>query len=279
MVTTRVEIVAYLLCALLYGALSVYFWRTRWAPVGPHALHPPVAPAVEHALVLAPLTLHAVLLANSLFATDGLHLGLGNAVSAILWLTVLIYWGGNFIYRLEGLQALVLPLAAVAVLLHGLIPSAPALPNTESLAFKFHLLIAMLAYSLLTIASLHVLLMALIERRLHDGTLTQLLHKLPPLLTMETLLFRIIWAGFVLLTLTLVSGVVFSEALFGKAAQFNHKTVFGVISWSIFAALLAGRQIQGWRGRVAVRWTLAGFIALVLAYIGSKFVIEVLLGR
>ncbi|HET7159210.1 MAG TPA: cytochrome c biogenesis protein CcsA, partial [Burkholderiales bacterium] len=153
------------------------------------------------------------------------------------------------------------------------------LPNTGPLAFKFHLLIAMLAYSLLTIASLHVLLMALIERRLHDGTLTQLLHKLPPLLTMETLLFRIIWAGFVLLTLTLVSGVVFSEALFGKAAQLNHKTVFGVLSWGIFAALLAGRQIQGWRGRVAVRWTLAGFITLVLAYIGSKFVIEVLLGR
>ncbi|MES2561801.1 MAG: cytochrome C biogenesis protein, partial [Pseudomonadota bacterium] len=143
------EIVAYLLCALLYGALSVYFWRTRWAAVEPHASSSPLTPAIEHALLLAPLTLHSVLLAHTLFAGDGLHLGLGNAVSAILWLTVLIYWSGNFIYRLEGLQALVLPLAAVAVLLQGLIPSAPALPNTESVAFKFHLLIAMLAYSLL----------------------------------------------------------------------------------------------------------------------------------
>jgi ABC-type uncharacterized transport system permease subunit len=96
---------------------------------------------------------------------------------------------------------------------------------------------------------------------------------------MEALLFRIIWAGFILLTLTLASGVVFSEELFGKAAQFNHKTVFGVLSWLIFAALLAGRHIYGWRGRVAVRWTLAGFLTLVLAYIGSRFVVEVVLGR
>ena len=147
------------------------------------------------------------------------------------------------------------------------------------IAFKIHLLIAMLAYSLFTIASLHVLLMALLERRLHDGTLTHVLQKLPPLLTMEALLFRIIWAGFVLLTLTLVSGVVFSEELFGKPAQFNHKTAFGMVSWLIFAALLAGRHVYGWRGRVAVRWTLAGFLTLVLAYIGSKFVVEVLLGR
>ena len=96
---------------------------------------------------------------------------------------------------------------------------------------------------------------------------------------MESVLFRVIWAGFVLLTLTLLSGVVFSEELFGRPAQLTHKTVFGVLSWIIFAALLAGRHIYGWRGRVAVRWTLAGFLTLVLAYLGSKFVVEVLLGR
>jgi ABC-type uncharacterized transport system permease subunit len=96
---------------------------------------------------------------------------------------------------------------------------------------------------------------------------------------MEALLFRIIWAGFILLTLTLVSGVVYSEELFGKAAKLNHKTVFGIVSWVIFAALLGGRHVYGWRGRIAVRWTLAGFLALVLAYIGSKFVLEVILGR
>ena len=123
------------------------------------------------------------------------------------------------------------------------------------------------------------MLMAIIERRLHAGTLPPSLRSMPPLLTMETLLFRIIAAGFVLLTLTIASGVLFSEELFGRPARFSHKTVFGVLSWLIFGALLCGRWFYGWRGRTAVRWTLAGFLTLVLAYIGSKFVLEVILGR
>jgi ABC-type uncharacterized transport system permease subunit len=273
------EIVAYLVTAFLYTALAVYFWRTRWVATTPNAITTGMSPVAEHYAVLAPLALHALLLARTLFAPDGLHLGLANALSAILWLTVLIYWVGNFFYRLDGLQALVLPLATAAALLPAVMPSARALPNSDLIAFKIHLLIALLAYSLFTIASLHVLLMALLERRLHDGVLTRILQKLPPLLTMEALLFRIIWAGFILLTLTLGSGIVFSEELFGKAAPFSHKTVFGVVSWIIFAALLAGRHVYGWRGRVAVRWTLAGFFALVLAYIGTRFVLEVILGR
>jgi ABC-type uncharacterized transport system permease subunit len=274
------EILPYAVNALLYGALALYAWRIRWSPAA-HAPSPAAGSgAIEHYAVLVPLGLHAALLARALFAPDGLHLGVGNAVSAILWLTVVIYWAGNFsYYRLDGLQALVLPVAAVACLLPAVLPLARPLPNTELMVFKVHLLIAMLAYSLFTIASLHVLLMALLERRLHDGSLPRALQGLPPLLTMETLLFRIIWAGFILLTATLATGVLYSEELFGRAARFNHKTVFGVLSWIIFAALLAGRHVYGWRGRVAVRWTLTGFLMLVLAYIGSKFVLEVMLGR
>ena len=272
------EILPYLVGALLYGALAFYSWRSRWRPAGDA---PPAASfsEVEHYAVLVPLGLHTWLLARAMFAPDGLHLGVGTAVSAILWLTVLIYWLGNFYYRFDGLQSLVLPVAAIATLLPALLPPTRPLPNTELTVFKFHLLMAMLAYGLLTIASLHVALMALLERRLHDGSLPRTLQGLPPLLAMETLLFRIIWAGFLLLTLTLATGVVYSEELFGKAARFNHKTVFGVLSWLIFAALLAGRHVYGWRGRVAVRWTLAGFFMLVLAYLGSKFVLEVILGR
>jgi ABC-type uncharacterized transport system permease subunit len=273
------ESLPYLVNAVLYAALAFYSWRTRWRPAAGPGSGEAAFSVFEHYAVLVPLGLHTVLLARALFFPDGLHLGIGNAVSAILWLTVLIYWLGNFYYRLDGLQSLVLPVAAVAALLPAVFPSLKPLPNTELATFKIHLLIAMLAYSLFTIASLHVLLMALLERRLHDGTLPRALRGLPPLLAMETLLFRIIWAGFILLTLTLLSGVVYSEELFGKAAKFNHKTVFGVVSWVIFAALLGGRHVYGWRGRIAVRWTLAGFLALVLAYIGSKFVLEVILGR
>lgn len=273
------EILPYAVNALLYGALAVYAWRTRWSPAGGVPGTAVSSGVIEHYAVLAPLGLHAVLIARVMFAPDGLHLGVGNAVSAILWLTVLIYWAGSLVYRLDGLQSLVLPVAAVASLLPAVLPSVKPLPNTEFLVFKVHLLIAMLSYSLFTIASLHVLLMALLERRLHDGGLPRALQGLPPLLAMETLLFRIIWAGFILLTATLATGMVYSEELFGRAARFNHKTVFGVLSWIIFAALLGGRHVYGWRGRVAVRWTLTGFLMLVLAYIGSKFVLEVILGR
>ena len=273
------DLVFYLITSLMYAALAAYFWRTRWAVTVPAPAVRTDSRTLEHLVVLLPLILHATLLYDSVFAGDGMHLGVGNAISTIVWLTVVIYWLGNLFYHVEGLQAMVMPVAAVCAFLPVLFPTTRALPNTELAAFKIHLLISMLAYSLFTIASLHVLLMALLERRLHGGELPAALQKLPPLLTMETLLFRIITAGFVLLTLTLATGMVFSEELFGKAMSFTHKTVFGILSWLIFAALLGGRQLYGWRGRVAVRWTLTGFLMLVLAYIGSRFVLEVILGR
>src|SRR6476659_7026923 len=135
------EIVAYLITALLYAALAIYVWRTRWvAAVPPHADVNGTSRSGEHYAVLLPLALHALLLGRTLFEPDGLHLGLANAISAILWLTVLIYWLGNFFYRLDGLQALVLPLAAVATMLPAVMAPARALPNTNLTAFKFHLL-------------------------------------------------------------------------------------------------------------------------------------------
>jgi ABC-type uncharacterized transport system permease subunit len=272
-------LVFYLMTTLMYAALGVYFWRTRWSGARRVSGESSKPRTLESIVTLVPLTLHASLLYASVFAADGMHLGVGNAISTIVWLTALIYWLGNLFHNVEGLQAMVMPVAAVGAFLPVLSPATHALPNTEMPAFQLHLLISILAYSLFTIASLHVMLMALVERRLHGGTLPFALQKLPPLLTMETLLFRIITAGFVLLTLTLATGIVFSEELFGRALRFNHKTVFGILSWVIFAALLGGRQFYGWRGRVAVRWTLTGFLMLVLAYLGSKFVIEVLLGR
>src|SRR5512134_3892236 len=101
-------ILPYAIDALLYAALAVYFWRTRWArrEGEPRAAR---TAALEHHAVLAPLGVHGWLLAQSLFGVPGLTLGLGNAVSTILWLTVLIYWLGNYFYKLDGLQALVMP--------------------------------------------------------------------------------------------------------------------------------------------------------------------------
>jgi ABC-type uncharacterized transport system permease subunit len=274
------DILAYLAAFLLYALIGWHFWRTRWN-VPARSAKPEVATAGwERYVVVAPLVLHGYTLYESVFAGVGLNFGVGSAVSSIVWLTAMIYWLSGFFYRLEGLQTLVAPVAAVAVLLPLAFPSLRPLANTEFPAFKAHISIAMLAYSLLTIAALHALLMAVVERRLHHHpTLPAVLTNMPPLLTMENLLFRVIWVGFILLTLTLISGIVFSEEVFGQALKFTHKTLFGIISWCVFAALLVGRQLYGWRGRIAIRWTLSGFIILLLAYLGSKFVLEVILQR
>ncbi|OFZ68445.1 MAG: cytochrome C biogenesis protein [Betaproteobacteria bacterium RBG_16_56_24] len=257
-----------------YGVLAAYFWRAHARGEGDA-----LSRGVFGHLVLIPLALHGYLLVQDIFSEGGFDLGVLHALSLILWLTLLVYWVARFFYPIGGLQALVLPLAAVAVLLPELFPSDHPLTNTDMFAFKAHITAAMLAYSLFTIAMLHAALISQVEKRLHHATLPRVLRSLPPLLTMETLLFRMIGVGFVLLTLTLASGVVFSEQIFGKAWQFNHKVLFGFVSWGVFAVLLWGHHFHGWRGRVAVHWTVSGFVFLLLAYLGSKFVIEVLLHR
>ena len=266
------------LAAALYGGLAIHFWRSRWR--GPVLDRPGGGLGVaERLIVLAALLAHAFTLRGEIFADGQMRFSFAIALSVMLWLAIALFWIESFYARMEGLQVLGMPCAAVAVLLPALFTDAHQLVNAGSLAFRVHFLMAMLAYSLFTLAALHALLMMTAERGLHRGRITPLLSSLPPLLTMEALLFRLIHVAFALLTLTLLSGVVFSETLFGKAFSVNHKTVFAIVSWLIFAALLTGRHLRGWRGRLALRWTLAGFVALLLAYVGSRFVLEVLLGR
>jgi ABC-type uncharacterized transport system permease subunit len=220
-----------------------------------------------------------ILLAESTVMPDGMQLGIGNVVSMVIVLTILIYWLSSFHSHMEALNAPLAAIAAVVVWLPLLVPSTHLLANTEMLAFRMHLLIAILAYSLFTIAALHATLMSVVERRLHHIQDTKFTVNLPPLLTLESLLFRLLGLGFALLTLTLVTGVVFSEEIFHKPAELNHKTVFAVLSWIIYAVLLGGRRLRGWRGKLAVRWTWFGFVMLLLAYVGSRFVLEVILHR
>lgn len=235
--------------------------------------------AAERVAILVPFALHTWLLYESLIAAPELRFGFGQALSVMLWLTVLLYWAESLLLRLEGMQPLVLGLAALCVPLPLLFPGLASRVPTDSFEFRVHLMLGMCAYSLFTIAALHAMLMTLLERRLHRGAPSGPFAALPPLLAMENLLFRIILAGFVLLTLTLLTGILFSETLFGKALRADHKTAFALLSWLTFAALLGGRYLYGWRGRTAVRWTLAGFAMLLLAYVGSRFVLEVVLRR
>lgn len=270
-------ILPHLITASLYAFLGFHFWRTRWANDSSRASQG-MQGRERLALAIA-LLLHGHMLYGELFGGGVMRFGFSTALSLMLWLAVLIYWVESFRARMEGLQPLALPLAGLCALLPGLLPGQHILTNVTSAMFRIHFFIAMVAYSLFTLAALHAIIMAVAERRLHRGELTRPLASLPPLLTMEALLFRLILVAFVLLTLTLVSGIAFSEALFGKPLEFNHKTLFSVLSWLIFAALLTGRYARGWRGRKALYWTLAGFATLLLAYVGSRFVLEVVLGR
>ena len=270
---------------ILYGAVAVLYmfvaWR-EWLALESEAAKTPV----WHGPVLAlAIGLHGALLAHGVYTEGQLRFGFAHALSATLWITAIIIWLESFLSASRGLFLLVLPLAAITALLPLAYPGAILGQATDAPMFRVHLLLAILAYSLLTIAAMQALLMASMDRRLHGetaagaGRLAHFLDRLPPLLAMETVLFRLIGAGFLLLTATLVSGIFFSEEIFGRALRFDHKTVFTFAAWFVFGALLVGRVVFGWRGRTALRWTLTGFAMLMLAYVGSRFVLEVLLQR
>lgn len=231
------------------------------------------------AILLLGIVIHAALLGASVFRPDAVHLGFSNAVSLIAWLSVSVYALTALKVPLPGIQGWVAGAAAVGVLLPLVLPDARAVPNSNAFGFRAHLVLSLLAYCLLFIAALQALLMSAFEKKLHHGASAAGMPGMPPLLTLESVLFKLIGAGFVLLTLAVGSGILFSEEVFGKAMSFSHKTLFAVLSWLVFGALLAGRFIWGWRGRLAVRWTITGFVMLLLAYVGSKFVLEVLLHR
>ena len=273
-----IQLLPHILAAVLYAGLGFHFWHTRWRETGKQSVARPMQPW-ERGAIGGALAVHAFGLYDALFSDVGMRFSFGFALSLMMWLAVLIYWLESFLARMEGLQPMVLPLAASCAALPVLFPNVHLVAHAGATGFKLHFLAAMLAYSLFTLSALHAVFMGFTERALHRKTLTRSLTSLPPLLTMEALLFRMLLIGFVLLTLALGSGVLFSEQLFGKALVFDHKTLFAFASWGIFATLLVGRHVWGWRGRKALHWTLAGFSALLLAYIGSRFVAEVILGR
>ena len=228
--------------------------------------------------------LHGAALWTDMLANGSVRLGFALMLSAALWVSVAAYWIENRNFALDSLRRLVMPCAAAVALLPLVFPGSLLPLEGMAPAFGWHIAVAILAYSVLTIAAFHAVLMALQESRLHTrtaqaGWLAAAIDQLPALLTMEKLLFRLIWIGFILLSLTVLSGIVFSEQLFGLVMKWDHKTVFTLLSWLLFAALLAGRRWRGWRGKTALRFTLAGFATLVLAYVGSRFVFEVVLHR
>ena len=196
----------------------------------------------------------------------------------------LFFVAANWLIFISGLRnpmhnlfLFTLPLSFIATLASFLASPELVTPIKLTAGIFTHVIISILAYSLMTIAAFQALLLAYQNRQIrakHPGGLVRLL---PPLQTMEALLFELLWAGEIMLTLTIASGALFVEDML--AQHLAHKTVFSILAWVIYAILLWGRHAKGWRGIAAMRWTLTGFACLMLAYFGAKVVLEFILHR
>jgi ABC-type uncharacterized transport system permease subunit len=271
-----VTILLYLLVSAAYMTAATLEWR-KLAPGN----RPPAerTGAIANAVAAGALAGHAVLVVGAVFTPEGLDLSLANALSAVAGLTALFAWIGNLAGTFPGVAAVAMPVAAVGALLPALFPNPHRFSVLDDRWAALHIAVALIAYALLIVAALQAMVLLALERRLHHAQPVPAAATLPPLLTLERFLFRLVGTGYALLTLTLVSGAMFSEELFGRPLRFTHKIVFSLLGWLVFGALLFGRHFYGWRGRTALHWILAGTGLLVLAYVGSKFVLEVVLGR
>jgi ABC-type uncharacterized transport system permease subunit len=221
--------------------------------------------------------LHAMILAQTVFQPVGLNLGFFNALSFTGWLIGVVLLAAAMVRPVEHLGILILPFDALMLALGLLFPTERIVADTGRWPLELHIFIAILAYALLTLAAVQALLLAVQDYRLRRRLPGGFLRGIPPLTAMESLLFQMIGAGFILLGITLISGLFFLENLLSQ--HLAHKAVLSCIAWGVFGVLLWGRWRFGWRGRTAIRWTLSGFGFLVLAYFGSKLVLELILQR
>lgn len=292
-----IVLILLLLACVLYGLVLVRGLRHDIAKIV--AAEP--APAGRQGaagrparMALPDLLLGAALLAHALgllwpWSGDVFYLGFAYLLSATVWIALFLIWVESRRVGLGRLPTLLSALAMVMVVLPLAFPGQPFRLDEQTPLFVPHLVVGTLAYGVVFMASLLALLMAAAEHRLHPrrteraSGLAALLARghqsLPPLMVLERILFQVIRVGFVLLLLTTASGVFFSEEIFGQPLPVNHKTVFSLVATVFFGLLLLGRWLWGWRGRLAIRLTLGGFILLLLSYVGSRFVMEVILHR
>jgi ABC-type uncharacterized transport system permease subunit len=220
---------------------------------------------------------HLAALYAIIITQEGLNLNFFHVLSLTSWVAALLVLLSALKRPLENLGIALLPFTAITVILQSLSINDSAAVEIVGTGLKAHILISILSYGVLTLAALQAILLAILNRQLRNRHPGGFIRALPPLETMETLLFRLIGLGYTLLSLSLLTGVTYIEDIF--AQHLVHKTVLSVAAWMVFAILLWGRWRFGWRGRTAVRWTLSGFVVLMLAYFGSKLVLELILHR
>ena len=227
--------------------------------------------------VLLGLVLHGWSLQSEMFQPDAVHFGFGFAVSEMFLFAVLILFVETWIHRLHGQFGIILIAAAFGCLLPVMLP-APSIPAADwTPLFRWHLLAALAAYSFMTIALVHAVLMAVQNRHLKaPGTAGGLIDSLPGLVVMERIFIRIVACGFACLSLVLVLGAFATHETQGVWFALDHKMILTWLSWIVFGILLLGRFLAGWRARTALRLFWAGFAVLVVAYFGYSFILEVL---
>jgi len=216
---------------------------------------------------------HTFLLQHSLHLEQGINLSFFTTGSLVSWLVALVLIISSLRQRVENLFIAVFPMAALLILFDTFLSKPEPRPYESGLLS--HILLSILAYSIFTLAAFQAVLLHQQNKALKHNISGLLLDSLPPLQTMERLLFEMIWTGFCLLTASLITGFIFVDNIFSQ--HLAHKSLFSCVSWVIFGILLFGRIFWGWRGSKAIRWTIGGFLSLMLGFFGSKLVLELLI--
>ncbi|ORU93616.1 MAG: ABC transporter permease [Cycloclasticus sp. symbiont of Poecilosclerida sp. N] len=219
--------------------------------------------------------LHALLVISSYNVNHAIANDFFSMLSMVFLVISLLFIVSASTQAIESLAIIVFPFSSVAVLLN--FGNSIATIQTASIeaTLQLHIVLSILSYSLLTVAAFQAIFLSIQEKQLHNQKPNQFINCLPPLQLMEHLLFRVVFLGLCVLTLALATGFVFLEDVF--AQHIAHKTVLSILAWIVFATLLCGRYFFGWRGQKAVKWTYSGYITLMLAYFGSKFVLQLIL--
>ncbi|WP_053981330.1 cytochrome C assembly family protein [Marinagarivorans algicola] len=254
-------------------ALYCFAWFFLVRSLRQRQSRPPVAVPL---LLAGALIGHAYSAYSLLVTPNGYDFSLFRIAPLFFWVANLLVLASSIRKPLYNMFALLLPLTALSLLSAlFLADSSQSLIQLSAGVFA-HIVLSIFAYSTLTIATMHALILAYQNKQLHNRHATGFVRLLPPLQTMEALLFELLWTGQLLLSAAIISGALFVEDML--AQHLVHKSVFSALAWLTYSVLLWGRHQMGWRGFVAVRWTLSGFGFLILAYFGSKLVLEIILG-
>lgn len=264
----NLEIVSNNLALLLYGLALIYqgicFYRSINARKN-----------LLIALCGAGAALHLLGALSLIYSEFGVNLRLYLSSSLVLAVTGLILTFSSLRKPAENLFLVLLPFSIVSLLVSLYAPMTTEASGSYTTGMTIHILLSICAYGVFILANANALLLWWENWQLRHKRAMGRARTLPPIETLENLLFEFIWAGELLLTAAIASGFLVFDSLFEQ--QLLHKTVFGLIAWIIYAVLLIGRHILGWRGVRAVTLSLFGFFALVLAYTGTKVVVELIL--